>query len=329
MKRVWDNVDAHFKKHPTNERRIVIGLSGGPDSVYLLTALHHYAQAHNNLMLVAAHLNHGWRETALRDQEFCQTLCNNYNIPLIIEHATNIPLANTPSGSKEAHGRALRRTFLTTVADNNQTPLIALGHHQDDQIETFFMRLARGSTIDGLRCMRLLHGRYWRPLLTTTKQEIIASLADLNIPFIHDESNDSPDFLRNRIRHHLIPTLNQTDHRFSSSILHTIDHLRDVYEVMEQVVVHQFSQIFSVKEGTIIGNKILLIAQPALIQRMLLLRLLYTAKVPFVPQQSFLEEICRFLHHESGGSHRLGTHWTIIKKKQSFWIKQEPEYTKF
>jgi tRNA(Ile)-lysidine synthase len=314
-------LSSYFSDNPTEPRRIIVGLSGGPDSIYLLIALHEYAQQHQ-LDIIAAHLNHGWRETAQRDADFCQELCEQYNIPIIVEHADNIKCSRSSKGSLEARGRLLRRTFLEARADEHNTPLIALGHHQDDQIETFFMRLARGSTIDGLRCMRTIHGRYFRPLLMMTKATIIQSLNERNISFVHDESNDSDDFLRNRIRHRLLPALETTDQRFQQSILKTIDHFDEIYTFVAVHAQHIFQIVFKKIDLYVIGNRTLFLDQPLIIRRMVILHWLIEAGVPFTPQQALLDEIIRFISHSSGGSHQLGQLWTIVKKKQSFWIEK-------
>ncbi len=118
---------------------VVLGLSGGPDSVFLLHLL-----ADKNIKLIAAHLDHEWRADSADDVTFCKKLAQKYNVPFITAKASELKRTFKWDGSQEQLGRAMRRHFFATVAAAHATDSIALAHHAQDQQETFFIRLMRG-----------------------------------------------------------------------------------------------------------------------------------------------------------------------------------------
>ena len=181
------------------DNTILVALSGGPDSVALLHAL---CQIRNQFKIkpVAAHLNHEWRPEAQLDAEFCEELCQKLNVAFTLEKLSELKFNMPWNGSREAQSRQIRQLFLNQVAQRNNASYIALGHHLDDQIETFFMRLIRGSSSNGLTGMKQLQKQYWRPLLEVSKAEIYNYLAEHQLNFCIDSTNESDLFLRNRIR---------------------------------------------------------------------------------------------------------------------------------
>ena len=160
-----------------NHSTLIIGLSGGPDSVYLLHQLV-FLQKEKNLTLIAAHLDHEWRKDSSKDTNFCQQLCTPMPVTFICKKASELGLSLDYKGSQEEIGRKLRRYFFEQLAQKYKATAIVLGHHADDQIETFFIRLIRGSTIYGLSSMKEKEGLYkniWLtgPAVCVFKGEII------------------------------------------------------------------------------------------------------------------------------------------------------------
>src|SRR5580704_10711033 len=151
---------------------IVLGLSGGPDSIFLLHVL---AALHNQkkITLIAAHLDHGWRATSAADAQFCMHEAQRLGIACIIGHLDEFKDTISWNGSQEELGRKTRRLFLQQVAERYNAHHIALAHHAQDQQETFFIRLIRGSSIAGLASMLPANGIYIRPLLATSKTDIL------------------------------------------------------------------------------------------------------------------------------------------------------------
>src|SRR5438132_9177816 len=137
--------------------KIVIGLSGGPDSVFLLYFLASLQQKYN-LSLIAAHLNHEWRKEADQEQQDCATLAQNLNIPFVTAKRSELSVPFKQNGSQEEYGRKMRRHFFEKVLHEHNADAIALAHHLQDQEETFFIRLIRGSSLTGLTAMKPKHG---------------------------------------------------------------------------------------------------------------------------------------------------------------------------
>lgn len=225
---------------------VIVGLSGGPDSVFLLHAMHQLLPI-LNIKLVAAHLDHGWRITSSHDVAFCKALCKKLGIEFISAHASEFAHIKK-NGSQEEYGRQLRRAFFNRVTQqiNDRDavePLIALAHHQDDQVETFFIRLIRGTGLQGLACMKPRHGNYIRPLLCVSKAEIVEFLTQHDINYLLDETNTSDVYLRNRIRSSVIPSLVAADKRFVASCLKSVEHLAEADDFIETLTAQALKEV--------------------------------------------------------------------------------------
>ena len=185
---------------------IVIGLSGGGDSVALTSALL-ALRKRMGLKLAAAHLNHRLRGAESdRDEEFVRAMCARLGLELQVERAEG--LGAISGANLEERARDARREFLGRAADRVGADFIALGHHRDDQAETVLMRLMRGAGAAGMAAMAERGPeRLIRPMLSISRAEIREYLDACAIPFVEDSSNSSRDFLRNRIRGELIPML--------------------------------------------------------------------------------------------------------------------------
>ena len=189
----------------TTGASILVGLSGGADSVALTCALLDLRER-LGFRLVAAHLNHRIRgDESDRDDEFVRSMCARLGIELIIGRADGL---DASISNLEERARDARREFLLRVADRVQADFVALGHHRDDQAETVLMRLMRGAGAAGMAAMAERGpGRLIRPMLSISRAEIREYLDARAIPFVEDSSNSSRDILRNRIRAELLPTL--------------------------------------------------------------------------------------------------------------------------
>ncbi|NBP16807.1 tRNA lysidine(34) synthetase TilS [bacterium] len=289
---------------------IIVGLSGGPDSVCLL----HYLATHKdklNIKIIAAHLNHEWRSNAHEDVEFCKQLCETLQIPFVTKKASELDFTPKDNGSKESMGRTLRRHFFKTVAQTYQATAVALGHHQQDQIETFFIRLIRGTTITGLGCMKERDGLYIRPLLKTSKTAILQYLKEHGLSSVYDATNDSHDFLRNRIRLRLAPVLTECDQRAEQQIINTIDTLQETESFLTDLTEETFKTVF---DGKKLDLKKFFACNPYLQKRVLIVWL-YHHKSLFTLSNSFLDEILRFLTKPNGATHQLSSTLIITKKK--------------
>ena len=186
---------------------VVVAVSGGADSVALLDILTSLPEL--KLNLVVAHLNHQLRGAESDgDEEFVRKLAESYGMPFVAKRVAVGESARQERRSLEEAGRVARYAFFDEAAALHQANAVVLAHHADDQAETVLLRLLRGAGGSGLCAMAPRSaGRYVRPLLGVTRGEIEAYLLGRGLPFRTDSSNGDLDFLRNRIRHELIPCL--------------------------------------------------------------------------------------------------------------------------
>ncbi len=292
---------------------VVIGLSGGPDSVFLLTALTQICKG-NNISLIAAHLDHEWRPESSKELAFCHAMAAAFEVPFVGMRASQLPVQPRANGSQEATGRALRRQFFAMVQQQYQASAIALAHHEQDQQETFFIRLIRGSSLTGLTSMSPKDGLYIRPLLETSKTEILSYLDHNKISYISDPSNSSPLYLRNRIRHTVIPALRAADDRFNNSFKKTLQQLQKTELFLENLTAETFTDLRETCTRPTQINLKKFYSLHSTMQKRILVHWLCTEQVPFVPSEGLLQEIISFLTQPQDTSHALHTSWHIKKK---------------
>lgn len=186
---------------------VLIGLSGGADSVVLTDLLVRY-RAEHSLTLSALHLHHGIRGAeADRDAAFCTDLCRKYNIPLTLAYADIPALAQQWGLGTEETARTERHRILEKTRVACQADRIVLAHNANDVLETMLFRLARGTTGDGLCGISPIGDRIVRPLIELTRRQIEAYAADRGLEYVHDSSNDDTQYTRNYIRSEIVPRL--------------------------------------------------------------------------------------------------------------------------
>lgn len=186
---------------------LVVAISGGADSTALLDLLLHLPGYH--LKLIAAHLNHGLRGAESDgDAVFCQQLAARYDIAYETRHVDVRQLAKAQRQGLEDTGRQVRIDFLDEIGKKYAASAVALAHHGDDQAETVLMRLLRGSGLTGLSGIAYRNDRnYVRPLLDISRVDIELYLRERSLLWREDSSNSDTIYLRNRIRHQLLPLL--------------------------------------------------------------------------------------------------------------------------
>ena len=188
---------------------IICAVSGGADSIALLWALY-LLKEKLGIELSAAHFNHRLRGVESdRDEQFVRDFCNGYGIPLFVSSG------NVVAGKKglEAAARDARYAFLRSLPGK-----IATAHTADDNAETVLMHLVRGTGLKGLGAIAPVNGKVIRPMLGITRVEVEAFLEEYHVEHITDSSNGTDAFLRNRLRHHVMPLLKEENPKLAENL---------------------------------------------------------------------------------------------------------------
>ena len=204
--------------------RVICAVSGGADSVALLWAMY-LLREKLDIRLEAAHFNHRLRgEESDRDEQFVRELCSRFDIPFTVGST------QVTAGKKglEAAAREARYAFFDTLPGK-----IATAHTADDNAETVLMHLIRGTGLKGLGGIAPVNGRLIRPMLTVTRRQVEEFLQEYHLSFVEDSSNRSDDFLRNRIRHRVMPLLKEENPRLAENVSEMALRLRQDEEALQ------------------------------------------------------------------------------------------------
>ena len=217
---------------------IIIGYSGGVDSSVLLNITKDL-----NIPIIAIYINHNVHPNALEWQAHCQKTCKEYDLQFI-SHS----LGQAPKGeSFEAWASKQRMSFFQQVMKNYPTPLLLLGHHQDDQAETFIIQAIRGSGLAGLAGIpyykKLNTGAVLRPLLNYKKEEIEIFAKQNNINHIYDDSNLDTKYRRNLIRNEVIPILQQVNPNISKTLSRSANICGQISNILNKLIAEKLNQI--------------------------------------------------------------------------------------
>ena len=212
---------------------VVIGLSGGADSVALLEVLCGL-RWERGLRLAAVHVHHGIRESAQEDVEFCRELCMEKKVDFFCEYIDVPQMARVQGISEEEAGRNARYHIFEEYRGKLQMDIIAVAHHQNDQAETILFQLFRGSGLRGMSGMQPKRGNIIRPLLGVSRKEIEEYLRDKQRTYVTDETNACDQYSRNKIRHYVLPVAEEISFGAVGHMSQTAGQLREILEYMEQ-----------------------------------------------------------------------------------------------
>ncbi len=257
-------------------QKVLVAVSGGPDSVALLSVLHALSPAWD-LSLTVVHCHYGLRgRESDADARFVTTLCRRLAIPCLVA-----PLSVTQRGpgltsSLQERAREARYRLFRKLAADLRAERVALGHNADDQAETVLLRMLRGAGLRGLAGMPHIRERFFvRPLLSISRQEILSYLKTAQLSYRTDSSNAKPIYFRNRVRHELLPVVQALAPAAIRILARQADVLRDDDRLLDALAARRLKQIIrSHDPATVMLDRTALLEQPVALQRRILRRAL-------------------------------------------------------
>ena len=207
---------------------LVLGVSGGPDSITMLDILNEIKnddKINLNFEIIVCHINHMIREEANEDEEYVKKYCNKKNIQFYSESIDVKKLANNNKTGVEETGRTVRYEFFNEICKKTNANKIAIAHNKNDKIETIIMNVIRGTGISGLKGIEAKRGKYIRPLIECERFEIENYCEQNKLNPRIDKTNFDNEYTRNKIRNVVIPYIKK---EFNPNIIETIDRLSDV-----------------------------------------------------------------------------------------------------
>lgn len=246
LKKVQDTIEKYQLFTPGD--KVLVAVSGGPDSVALLHCLWRLQQR-LKLSLYVAHLNHGIRGTeSEEDAQFVRALAENFKLPFTVEYV-DVPKARERwGGSLEEVARELRHKFLAASAERLNCQKIALGHQGDDLAETVLFNLLRGSGLKGLSGIPVRNQKLVRPLLEVSRQEIINYCREQELSFRLDRTNVDQTYTRNKIRHQLFPLL---EAEYNPQTRNILRQLAGIVSAEEDLLSSQAEKAFQASQASI------------------------------------------------------------------------------
>ena len=229
-----------------NGDRVVVGVSGGPDSISLLHILNKFYK--NNILdfeIIVAHVNHQIREEANDDEEYVREYCDKNNIEFYAKRIDVIKYANNNKMGLEEAGRKIRYDFFDEILEKEHANKIAIAHNKNDKAETIIMNIIRGTGISGLRGIEAIRdNKYIRPIIDCERTEIEKYAEENNLNPRIDKTNFENDCTRNKIRNIVLPYIKK---EFNSNIVETMNRLSNLAtetdEYIQKKVIENYKEI--------------------------------------------------------------------------------------
>ena len=231
---------------PSPDAKLLVAVSGGVDSVVLLDVL-----VHLGYQCVVAHCNFHLRgDESDGDMVFVQNFVEQYKLPLHIIDFDTKAIAQTRKISIEMAARDLRYTWFKELVKSENCSAVAIAHHANDTIETFFLNLTRGTGIRGLLGIQAQNEQIIRPLLHCKRSQIETYAREHGLDFRNDSSNNDTLYVRNKIRHHILPEFQEINPSFTETMCHNLEHLNDVAEIYTDVINKAKAKLCKQEKGT-------------------------------------------------------------------------------
>ncbi len=234
------------KKLIENGDVIILGLSGGPDSVFLLHSLvslkEDLKKSGINYSIILAHVNHGIRIEAIDDENIAKMYGEKYNLPIYIKHIDIREMATQLKVSEEECGRDVRYSFFNAIKEEHRASKIAVAHNSNDNAETVLLNLLRGSGIKGISGMKYIsNSGVIRPVLNINKEEILKFLDTNNIEYAIDKTNSENKYTRNKLRNQLIK---QIESEYNPNIVETLNKTAEILTSDSKIIEEYVDKVY-------------------------------------------------------------------------------------
>lgn len=228
--------------------KIVLGVSGGPDSITMLDILRQI-QEEFDFEIVVAHINHMIRKEAIQDEEYVKKYCEKNSIEFFVKRIDVMSVANNRKIGTEEAGRFVRYEFFDEILKQTESNKIAIAHNKNDKVETIIMHLLRGSGLSGLKGIEPIRENVIRPLIECERKEIEKYCDENKLEPRIDKTNFENDYTRNKIRNIVIPYIEK---ELNPNIIETIDRLSEVVKkedrYLEKVALDVYDKILIKQE---------------------------------------------------------------------------------
>ena len=287
----------------TKKSKILLAVSGGADSIFLLFVLKDLGYD-----IQIAHCNFNLRDVESdQDEQFVKDIADKYSIRCYVRSFDTLKFAEENKISIQMAARQLRYDWFEELLVENNFSCIATGHHQDDSIETFLINLIRGSGISGLCGIQMINNKIVRPLLSLKRNQIEYFLTKQNIKYRNDSSNSDIKYLRNNIRHQLIPLLKEINPKIQETISNEIDMLNGINNIFKE-------KVNDIRKSIMIKREELFIIKISdLLNISNLEVILYELLRPFGSFQ--VKQIINSLRLQSGKQFFSNTHYILIDRE--------------
>lgn len=304
---------------------LIVGVSGGMDSMALLHVLISLKEAYN-LKIYVAHLDHGVRgEESERDAAFVSAYCRERQLDFF-QKSVNMNLYAKENGlSKEEAGRSLRYEFFEEIRTRFGADKIAVAHNMDDQAETLLFRIIRGTGVEGLSGMKYRNGKIIRPLLNISRREIEEYVQKFSIPYREDETNTSTEYARNRIRLELIPYIRENFNPKVSEALYRLSENAQESNFLTHLAGYEhYLKMVRGAENEWSLQRVLYSSSHRSIRHYVLKQLLSRCSLSNVLDHRKLTLLDRFLlSTENGKSIDIGEGWIAVAEGEEVLLKKK------
>jgi tRNA(Ile)-lysidine synthase len=318
IKKFFDAIDRNFMLFCVDE--VVIGFSGGADSVCLMD-LFYKNKEKLGVSIIAAHVDHGIRgEEAQRDCDFVKQFCEERDIPIKTLKVNCIEEAKKNKEGVEECGRRIRYEFFESL--RNECAAVVTAHNANDNAETLLFNLARGTSVRGACGISATRNNIIRPIIYCTREEIEGYCKENSLQYVVDSTNLSDDYTRNKIRHNIIPVMEQVNSAAIKNITAFCNDMSDVMDFLDK----QADAVFCKARAGINVYKYdpVFYADPAVQKRLILLMYQNFTSSNATLDRKKIESIVNLLYG-SGRMQLFGDEWVEVTKKEIRFFINKPK----